>query len=198
MGRADLRRWCGPLAAVVALGGVFLATLVSPSFQWTGNALSNLGTASTPAGTELTARLSNGGLILGAVLGAGFVTWIRQSAGSGSQRTVSVLFALALVAMAGIGLFPQGTAVHLPVALAFYVLVSGLLWADAFLAIRRDRHRHAFAATILGTATIAAWVAWGLTGPIFRPGLALPEIVGAVAFAVWVVGVALGQSAADA
>jgi len=93
------------LGAAVALGGVLLATVVSPSVRWTENALSNL------------------------------------------------------------------------------------LWTDGTVALSKGRRQRGVVSAGLGTATVAAWVTWELTGPMFRPGLALPEVVGAVAFAAWVVDV---------
>lgn len=182
-------RQAGLLGAAVALGGVLLATVVSPSFRWTESALSNLGTATTDAGTPLTAVLFNGGLIAGGLAGLVFAAWCWRTGGGPEARVVVVLLALALLALVGIGLFPQGRPLHLPVAAAFYVFVTALLWTDGTVALWKGRRQRGVVSAGLGTATATAWVTWELTGPMFRPGLALPEVVGAVAFAAWVADV---------
>ncbi|MFC6732867.1 hypothetical protein [Haladaptatus sp. DYSN1] len=53
----------GILAPGITLGAILLATLLSPTFTWTGSALSNLGGAG-----ERTAWLFNGGLMVGSLV----------------------------------------------------------------------------------------------------------------------------------
>jgi hypothetical membrane protein len=71
---------------------------------------------------------------------------------------VAGLLALALGAMAGIGLFPQGTTSHLPVAVAFYVLVTVLLWADGVVSWRAGRRQRGAGVATLGTGVAGAWL----------------------------------------
>lgn len=187
----ELLRWTGPAASAVALGGIGLAALASPSFAPAGNALSNLGVATTDAGTPLTALLFNGALVGGGLPGAGFAWWRWQGASGPGGRLVAVLLSLAVVAMAGVGLFPQDTLLHLPAAVALYLLVSLLLWTDGWVSVRRGERQRGGVAALLGAANAVGWAAWVATGPVQRPGVAIPESVGAVVFAAWVVFVAL-------
>jgi hypothetical membrane protein len=47
-------------------------------------------------------------------------------------------------------------------------------------------------AASLGTLNAAGWIGWGLTGSVTRPGLAIPEIIGALALSIWAVRVSVG------
>jgi hypothetical membrane protein len=94
--------------------------------------------------------------------------------------------------MAGVGVFPQNSALHFPVAVSFYLFLSLSLWADGLAALRRGWRERAMAGLALGLINIAGWVGWGLTGSIRREGLAIPEIVGALALSVWAVWLSLG------
>lgn len=187
----------GVVAAAVSLASLLLATMLSPSFEWTGNALSNLGVAGTDAGTPTTALLFNGGLVVGALLGLVFAYYLWTCAENRGKRTVAVLFALTLVAMGAIGVFPQGTALHVPAAVAFFVLVTVTIWADAVVVGGTEEGLRGAVATWLGAANVAAWIIWAATGPIRRPGLALPEIVGALVFAIWILSTAIRLSRRD-
>lgn len=180
---ASRRQLTGVGSVVVAFGGILLAWVVSPAFTPTAHALSNLGVATTAPGTDLTVLLFNGGLVSAGLLGLAFA-WTLFSTGSTGDPAVAGSFALAVVLLGLVGVFPQGTALHFPVALGFYLLVSVTLWLDGLLRLRRGED--ALPGLALGTLNIAGWVAWTLTGPLSRPGLALPELLGAAAFGAWV------------
>lgn len=184
----------GVLAAGVSLGCLLLATMISPTFTWTGNALSNLGVAWTEAGTAMTARLFNGGLLLGTLLGWVFAYFLWTQAASRGKRLVAALLALTLAAMGGIALFPQGTDLHFPVAVTFYVMITVTIWTDAVVVRDTVEGQRGAVATWLGAANVGAWVVWAATGPVRRPGLALPEIVGAFVFALWILSSAIRLS----
>ena len=160
----------GVVAGGVALGSVLLATMVSPSFRWTGNALSDLGVA---------------------VLGWVFAAFLWLEADTRGERVVAVLLALTLAAMAGVAVFPQGTGPHLPMAGAFYLLVTVTIWADAVVVRGTEEGRRGAVAAWLGAANVAAWLLWAATGPVQRPGAAMPEIVGALVFALWILSTAI-------
>ena len=184
----------GVLAAAVSLASVLLATMVSPSFEWAGNALSNLGVASTDAGTATTALLFNGGLLLGALLGLVFAYFLWIEAESRGKRAVAGLLALTLLAMGLVGVFPQGTSPHFPLSVAFFVLITVTIWADAVAVRNTDEGRRGAIAAWLGATNVAAWGVWVATGPLQRPGLAIPEIVGSLALAAWLLSTAIRLS----
>jgi hypothetical membrane protein len=180
----------GVLAPVLTLGAIFAATLLSPSFSWTANALSNLGGKYAAVATPTTRLLFNNGLVLGGLVGLGFGPALLAARRNVVELLGTGLFGLTLGAMALIGVFPQHLDPHFTVAVGFYTLLSLAFWgygAGNWLAGARRRGLLTVGAGVLNLST---WVVWGLTGPFTRPGLALPEIVGATAFGVWAVATA--------
>jgi len=179
-------RRCGTLAPVVALGGILLATLLDPTFSWTADALSDLGVR------EASAPVFNGALVAGGALGLGYAPALWAAAGddagtdddAGSRlagRAVVPLFAAATVAMAGVGLFPIGSPLHAPAALAFYLLFTLAMAVDG---LARRRSAAGRAALLLAGVHVAVWALW-IAGLRPGPGLALPEFAGALLLAAW-------------
>jgi hypothetical membrane protein len=180
-------RLCGLAAVLVGFGGVLVATVVSPAFSWTGNALSDLGVTRTAAGTPVTAVLFNASLVIGGVVGLGFGVTLAREAHSRGRRVVAWVFGLTVSTMALIGVFPMGTTLHVPVATGFYLLVTVLCWTDGVVALAGRLRRRGVGALLLGAANLGAWVVWSAGGSVSRPGVAVPELVGALAFSAWVV-----------
>lgn len=160
----------------MTIGSILLATSISATFHWRTSALSDLGTVGA------TAWLFNGGLVLGALLGApyGWALWTAAADWLGTIRTAA--FAGALVSMAGVGLFPAGQPLHLPFALGFFVLGSLTLITDGVARFRLPTGKLSLAA---GIASPAVWPLW-LVGIAPGSGIAVPEFAGAVLFAVWI------------
>ncbi|WP_340099820.1 DUF998 domain-containing protein [Salinibaculum salinum] len=193
MDRGDrVLRGSGVAAVVLTMVAILVATVLSPAFSWTGNALSNLGVTETAAGTGLTVVLFNGGLILGGLLGLGFAVALARAAVSLAGRATALSFGLAVVFMALVGVFPQNTTPHFPVALGFYLLVSVTLWLDGLTALGQGWRQRGLVAVTFGTANLAGWLVWGLTGPPTRAGLAIPELWGALLFSVWTGWISVG------
>lgn len=178
-------RGSGAVSVAVTLSAILLATLLSPSFTWTGNALSNLGVVTTDAGTSATVLLFNGGLIAGGVLGLAFAAALARSDPTLPGRTTSALYGLTATAMALIGAFPQSHSLHVTVALGFFLASAVTMVTDGLLSVRRGWWRRGVAGLGLGTASVVGWVVWAGTGPVERPGLAMPELAGALALAAW-------------
>lgn len=181
-------RAAGVLAPVVALGAIFLATLLSPTFTWTGDPLSFLGSEGQP-----TRSLFNYGLIAGGLLSLPFAHHLVTTARTGLQRVGGALFAFTGVAMGLVGVFPMGTDPHFPVAVTFYLLLSLTLWIHGVGTVRASRERRwvGAAAVALGTLNVVTWVVYVA---VFAGGglsLAIPETVGALALGVWTAGTAL-------
>ncbi|WP_277541003.1 DUF998 domain-containing protein [Haloarcula laminariae] len=189
----DLARVSGVVAVCIAAVGIAGAALASPAFAVTGNALSDLGQPGNPAATPVTTLLFDGGLILAGVVGLPFsvVLWRRSETSIG--RVAVVPFAVALLGMAGVGLFPAGRPLHVPAALTLYLgsmVAMTLAGVDSGLAGKRRRA----AATLSFVAVhVAGWWWWAAGGPVPRPGLAVPELLGAAVFAAWVVLTAVGE-----
>jgi hypothetical membrane protein len=176
--------WSGVAAVVVTIGSILVATVVSPGFSWRSNALSNLGVTSTEVGTQATVVLFNGGLLAGGVVGVVFGYALLRAATTRAEYAVIGLLALTLALMALVGVFPQGTGPHFPVAGGFYLMVSVSLWADALVRLREGARAWTLTSGVVGTANIAAWVGWIAAGAPW--GVAVPEMLGAVLFGAWV------------
>ncbi|EJN60135.1 DUF998 domain-containing protein [Halogranum rubrum] len=174
----SLARLSGYLAPVVTLGGILLAVVVSPSFSWSESALSDLGVAAS------TALLFNGGLVVGGLLGLPYAYALWHDGPGGVGRLTPLSFALAVTAMGLVGVFVSGTPLHFPVALSFYLLVSTTLVLDG---LTRRSTPEGRVSALLGVGHVVGWTIW-VTGVRFGTGLAVPETVGAVVFATWVLG----------
>ncbi|MFW6435122.1 MAG: DUF998 domain-containing protein [Halovenus sp.] len=176
----------GLAAITAAFIGIFGAVLLSPSFAWSENALSNLGVTDHAAGTGTTVLLFNGGLILGGLLGVGFAVTLALRVEPLLARLGAGLFGIAMASMAGVGVFPQGHSLHFPVAAGLYLLfsVASIVYAGG-LALNNNR-RGALVSAALGVANLAIWIGWVSTVGIDAPGLAIPEILGAACIGTWV------------
>lgn len=170
----------GALAPVVALGSIFLGTALSPTFSWAGSALSDLGV--TPA----SALAFNGGLVAGGVLALP-LAWVLAADG---RSTLGAVFGLTAVSMALVGVFWSGHPLHFPVALGFYLGATLTMLVDGIGALRAGARTWGLAVLGLALVHIGSWAAWS-TGVRPGSGLAIPEAIGAVLFAIWVWGVAL-------
>jgi hypothetical membrane protein len=171
----------GLAAPVVTLGAILVATVLSPSFSWTASALSDLGRPGEP-----TTWLFDGGLIVGALLALPFVWGLWSNRENGFDAVGTVLLLLSLVSMALVGVFPEGTELHFPMALTFF---SALTYALFFLGTGRvvaGVTRFGLAGIWLGIGHVTSWVVWAV-GVRLGPGLAIPESVGAATLAVWMV-----------
>lgn len=167
-------RLAGPLGAAVALSGIVVAVALSPSFSWTASALSDLGV------DPRTALPFNGGLLVGGCLALGYVAALRRT-----SRAVATAYALCAVSMAGVGAFPSDEALHYPAAVSFFVFLVATLALDG--AHRREATTGRVS-LLLALVSAAAWPLWGLSG--LGPGIAVPELVGALSLAAWVVALA--------
>lgn len=165
----------GALAPVVALGTILLATALSPTFSWARSALSDLGV--TPA----SALAFNGGLVAGGVLALPLALVLATD----GRSVLAIALGLTTVSMALVGVFRSGHPLHFPVALGFYLGATLTMLIDGIGSIRADRRAWGLTATGLAVVHLGAWIAWS-AGVRPGSGLAIPEAIGAVLFAIWV------------
>mgnify|MGYP006285165419 CR=1 FL=1 len=180
-------RLAGVAAVLVAAIGIAGAGLASPTFAVTGNALSDLGQPGDPVATPVTTLLFDGGLVLAGVVGLPFavVRW-RESENRLGQVAVAP-FTVALLGMVGVGLFPAGQPLHVPAALTLYLASMVAMAVDGIGTAAAGRRGRAAVTLSLVAVHVAGWWWWAASGPVLRPGLAIPELLGAGIFAVWVV-----------
>ena len=131
-----------------------------------------------------TVVLFNGGLIAGGVIGLAFGYALLQAAGTRAEIAVLGLLGLTLASMSLVGVFPQGTAPHFPVAASFYLLLTVSLVADALVRARAGERTPGVVSAVAGITNIGTWVVWIAASTPW--GLAVPEILGALAFGAWV------------
>lgn len=181
--------WAGVGAPTIAAVGIFLATLLSPDFAWTANALSDLGSLAPDAAvaTPTTRVLFNGGLVAGGIVGLAFGPALFVARRNPVELLGVGIAGLTLVAMALIGVFPLPTEEHFLVAVPFFVLLSVALAVYGTGNLLAGARRRGLVTVGFSGLNAGAWAVWALTGPFFRPGLAIPEAVGAGVFGVWAV-----------
>lgn len=185
--RNRLRRigtWCGLAAPAIGLGSVLLATLLAPWFSWTGNALSDLG---HPA--RATAPLFNGGQGVAGLLALAFAARLWTDAGGWLRRGALAVLAASFVSLVGVGAFPETTDLHFPASVAFFVTLTYGLWLYGSADALDGAPRRGVVTVWLGVANVTAWVVYAALEPF--DGVAIPELVGAVALAAWAVPTAL-------
>lgn len=171
----------GLLAVAVALGAILASTALSPSFAWATDALSDLGASGAP-----TALLFNGGLIAGGALALPFAHLLWRRAATRVSRLGAAIFAVGFACLALVGAFPIGTPLHLPVAAGFYLSITyGWFVRGTGLALA-GRVRRGIGAIWFGVAHVTSWLVWG-AGVRIGPGIAVPETLGALLLAAWVV-----------
>lgn len=169
--------WSGLAGSLVGFGTTLLATLLSPSFSWTGSALSDLG---APGAT--TPWLFNGGLVAAGIVALPFAWVLVAAARNPAERLGAVAFAGAVAALALVGAFPSGTALHLPAAVAYFALLTLALWIHGTGTVLAGDARRGLAAIWLGILHVLQWTGWAAFG---TDGVAIPELVGSLALLAW-------------
>ena len=171
-GDSPAARLAGPAGAVFTSSTILAATFLSPTFSWTESALSDLGVAADP----LVALLFNGGLVGGAAVGLAYALALRPH-----SSPLGVGYALSLLAMALVGVFPAGTEPHFPAAIAFFLLAPATVTFDGW---RRRASPTGRVSLLLAAGHVAGWILWSYG---IRPGdgFALPELGGVVMFGAW-------------
>ncbi|WP_435194464.1 DUF998 domain-containing protein [Natronomonas sp. EA1] len=180
-------RVAGPVAIVVAFGGILSAVAVAPWFSWSGNALSDLGEAG-----RASSPFFNGGLVLAGGLGVAYAGYLRTVARNVLHRLAVATHVAAMLGLAGVGIAHVPHRLHLPAAVAAYLGFTAtlVLWGAGTV---RDGIRIRGAASVFaGVGHLAVWVLWALFLVPWLPGLAVPETVGALLYAGWVFGVTRG------
>ena len=173
--------YCGILSPIIAFLLISLAILFSLWFSWTGNALSDLGVH------EESAVIFNAGLVISGILNVVFAFGVmhfyrNQTIG----RDGAFFLLLTGIFLASIGIFPETAPnnIHYIVSVGFFATfpLSLLIQSAALLSSADQRKLGAFTLII----AIIAFLPWAIWEPL-RPyrGVAIPELVSALAAATW-------------
>lgn len=135
MQRRNLFGFLGPLIGMVS---VLVSILAAPGFDWSSNALSDLGNwfredvGSYPV---LRAAIFNGGLVVGGVMIVCFVYLMVRELRDTPTRAALLSFAASGIFLAGVGVFNENIpAGHVIAALGFFFTIPismfliGLVW----------------------------------------------------------------------
>jgi hypothetical membrane protein len=177
---------CGLLGPLIAFIGIAVSISLSLSwFTWFNNALSDLGHPSRPV-----APIFNGGLILCGIitLPLAFRLILLQR----SQKSIigiigGFFLLLSQFFVIGVGLFNEAfVGLHYAASVGFFVslLLFGLIYGVTMMRIQ-DTRLVGILAFLLAFISAATWVA-KFANLLPWTGVAIPEIISAIAIFVWV------------
>lgn len=189
--RRRLEAGLGVAAVLASFVGIFVAAALSPWFSPFLHALSFLG-----ADGIVTAPIFNGALLLGGALGAGFVVAVWDDAQNGVHRAALVFLFPAMVFLGMTGAFPLPLLLHAVVAALFFLFstVGVLVWGGGDFPAGRPVRGGTF--VVAGTLHVVSWLWWAIFGWA-GPGIAVPELVGALGLAVWALWLSYDRWPAD-
>lgn len=173
--------WSGVAGALLGVATVLVATHLSPTFAWTENAISDLG-----ASGAAHPQVLNGGLLASSLLAVPFVSVLWRQATNPLERAGTVTYALSLVSLALIGVFPIGDPLHTPVSVAFFTLGTVTLLLYGTGTVLGGAIQRGLGSIWLGLAQVVSWILWDV-GIRLGPGLAIPELIGAALVVCWLV-----------
>ncbi len=174
-------RIAGVLSPITAFMSIGLAILTHPWFSFQNNAISDLGRVGLEGNYIL-----NCGFIVSGLLGLLFAYGLVKSQKRRLGKIGGVVFGLGIFSLFLIGTFPEGTAPHFYVSLGFFLLSSFGMLLKGIDELRENR--------IFGIFTIALFsLGWLLAIIAIRSfrGVAIAELIGAIAVSIWVYGVLL-------
>ena len=171
----------GIISPILTLTLIFLAISEAPWFSWTANALSDLGVHAESS------ALFNSGLIIGGILNIIFafgVLRFYQNRTIGKAGTLFLI--LAGIFLASIGIFPETTPnnIHYIVSVGFFSTLPLSLFIQSTALISTNTHRKLGTFTLL--IAVIAIIPWAIWTPL-KPyeGVAIPELISALAAATW-------------
>lgn len=171
----------GAAGIAVSFVAILAATAAAPWFSWANNALSDLGVSDAPE-----VWLFNYGLIAAGLLGLGFLPGLFDIARNRVQQAALLPFAVALLGVAGVGVFPSDQPqFHALSAITAYI---GFMLAPLFFGVGdalAGERRRALVAIADGLLHLGFWLLWAFVLVETLPGLAVPEFVGSTLFNVW-------------
>lgn len=169
---------CGIVAPILTLVLIAAAISLYPPFNWTTNALSDLGVQ------EQSAVYFNSSLIIGGILTLLFAFGIKKMLWkNGLGKIATVVFIFAALSMISIGVFPESYGrLHYYVSVAFFISLPMAQFTVGATLIQNTK--------ILGVFSLLTALAGFLVWVFPWEGAAIPEITASSAAAAW--SIALG------
>jgi hypothetical membrane protein len=182
--RARFGGVAGVLTPVLAFMCIGIAIATYPEFNWFDNALSDLGVV-----PGVTSVVFNFGLVVSGLLGfcfaVGLFSWLNKNA---IGKVGAAIFAAAILSLLGIGVANENIRpFHYLFSVAFFTLfpISLLVIAGYFL-IAHQKRQAAFT-FLVAVFAAAEWIVYFQFQ--YAQGVAIPELLSALAGAAWAVTV---------
>ena len=172
----------GILTPVLAFAFIGLAIATYPQFSWLNNALSDLGVV--PGSTS---TLFNFGLFVSGLFSLNFAIGLFKFLGNQITGKIgAIVFISASLALGGIGVAPENVRpFHYAFSVAFFTLMPiALLVIAGYYVITRQRPLALFT-LLVAILAAAPWVLYFLIQ--YVQGVAIPELLSALAGAAWAV-----------
>jgi hypothetical membrane protein len=174
----------GILAPISAFLFIALSIASYSQFSWTNNALSDLGVVS-----GVTATLFNYGLYTCGVMALWFAIGLFKFLSQNALGKIgAIIFAGGGVALEGIGWAPENVRpYHYIFSVAFFSLVPIALLAIAAYFFTIKQKRSGVFTLLVALFAAVAWVFYFLVR--YVPGVAIPELLSALAVSAWAIAV---------
>ena len=172
----------GIFTPVFAFVFIALSILTYPQFSWTNNALSDLGVV-----PGVTATLFNFGLYVSGLLSLIFAIGLYKYLSKNILGKIgAIVFFAANLSLEGIGWAPENIRpFHYIFSVAFFTLVPiALLVIAGYLFITSEKRLAEFT-LLIAVLAAAPWVLYFLVQ--YVPGVAIPELLSALAGSAWTV-----------
>jgi hypothetical membrane protein len=170
----------GILTPAIAFSFIFVAIVLYQPFNWSNNALSDLGVVN-----GLTSGLFNSGLIITGVWALVFMVGLLIKFNKNLVGQISA-FVLACLSLIAIGIFPESVVpTHYLVSVAFFVFlpISLFIVAAAFVVVHKIRM--AVFTIVIAFASALPWILYFAL--YYAPNVAIPEFVSGLAGSAWIV-----------
>ena len=172
----------GIVTPIFAFTFIALAIATYPEFSWVNNALSDLGVV-----PGITATLFNYGLYASGLLSLNFAIGLYKFLNKHALGKIgAVVFVAASLSLEGIGITPENIRpFHYFFSVAFFSLVPiSLLVIAGYFLITRQKPLATFT-LLIAVLAAAPWALYFMVQ--YVPGVAIPELLSAIAGATWAV-----------
>lgn len=169
----------GSIGVGVSAFGILAVAVLVP-FDPVTQAISELGDPTAPYST-----IFNASFLVAGTVALPFAALLAVEARNTYETVGAVFVAVSFLSLSAIGAFPVGNPYHIPAALSYYSAFTVALWVHGTGEALAGDTRRGLGAVWLGNANIIVWVVWSFLRA-YAPGLAIPEVLGASGYTLWV------------